>query len=200
MTKKIDTQNKILDVAQDLMLREGFHGVTVDRIIAEAGISKGCFFYHFASKDALPCALLERYLSLQGDEISRVFAHVQTLQLPPLAKALYVVDAMEEIFGGNCHRQTGCVMAAFSYQLIDEFPQLREVSRKALAGWQQSFSALFAPLCSQADPASAEELAMHFMALLQGANVLARLENTNEAIHGAIKHFKLYLTLSHSQA
>lgn len=200
MSKKIDTQNKILDVARDLMLREGFHGVTVDRIIAEAGISKGSFFYHFASKDALPCALLERYLALQGDEINRAFVHAQTLQLPPLATALWVIDAMEEIFAGNCHKQTGCVMAAFSYQLIDAFPQLREVSRKALADWQQAFSALFAPLVGQTDPAAAEELAMHFMALLQGANVLARLENSNEAIHGAIKHFKLYLTLSHSQA
>lgn len=198
MNDKTDTRSKILNTAQDLMLRDGYHGVTVDRIIADAGISKGSFFYHFASKDVLPAALLERFLAQQGEKIRQAFARAETLELEPLAKALYVVDAMVVIFSGE-KEQPGCFMAAFSYQLIEEFPKLRDISRDALTGWGQTFGELFEPLC-KADRAMADELATHFMALLQGANVIARVEGNCEAIHSAVKHFKLYLTLFHTQA
>lgn len=198
MKSKTDTRTKILDTAEALMLREGFHGVTVDRLIAQAGISKGSFFYHFASKDALPSALLERFLSCQGEAIHAALARAEDFEGTELAKALSVVDAMTPIFSGESTKQQGCVMAAFAYQLIDEFPALRSISQKALLGWQNEFGELFAPLCSE--PNQAEELAMHFMTVLQGAHVIARLDNNCQAIHDAIKHFKLYLTYIHPQA
>lgn len=197
---KIDTRSKILDTAQALMLREGFHGVTVDRLIAEAGISKGSFFYHFASKDDLPAALLERFLACQGEQIRQVVARAHAIDATDLDKALYAVESMKNVFSGTTAKQQGCVMAAFSYQLIDEFPALRGISQTALSGWQSAFGELFAPLCRDATSFTAQELAMHFMAVLQGAHVIARLEDHCEAVHGAVKHFKLYLTLLNSQA
>lgn len=198
MKSKVDTRSKILDTAEALMLREGFHGVTVDRLIAQAGISKGSFFYHFASKDALPPALLERFLNCQGEAIHAAFASAEGFEGTELERALSVVDAMTPIFSGETANQQGCMMAAFAYQLIDEFPALRSISQTALLDWQSAFGELFAPLCSE--PNQAEEMAVHLMTVLQGAHVIARLQNNCQAIHDAIKHFKLYLTFTHSQA
>lgn len=198
MNEKTDTRTKILDTAQSLMLREGFHGVTVDRLIAEAGISKGSFFYHFASKDDLPAALLENFLASQVQAVHEVLSRAETQELTPKEKIMQVIDGVEAVFTHGACGQPGCVMAAFSYQLMDQYPALREVSQAALEGWQEAFGQLFAPLCQDAD--TARELALHFMALLQGANVVARIENSADAVHGAIKHFKLYLTLLNSQA
>lgn len=200
MNDKTDTRTKILNAAEHLMLREGFHGVTVDRIIADAGISKGSFFYHFSSKDDLPGALLEGFLARQAESVRQVLVQAETLNLAPLAKALRVIDDIEEVFRSGACGRPGCVMAAFSYQLMDEYPSLRAISYSALEGWGNTLSSLFEPLCGTVDPNAPYELAMHFMALLQGANVIARVENDGEAGHGAIKHFKLYLTLLHSQA
>lgn len=200
MNDKLDTRTKILTAAEYLMLREGFHGVTVDRIIAEAGISKGSFFYHFSSKDDLPGALLEGFLARQAECVTQVLAQAERRDLAPLTKVLRAIDDIEEVFRSGACGQPGCVMAAFSYQLMDEYPKLRALSSSALEGWRNTLGKLFEPLCDTADANAPDELAMHFMALLQGANVIARVENDREAGQGAIKHFKLYLTLLHSQA
>jgi AcrR family transcriptional regulator len=57
-----ETRTKILDSAVKLFSTRGFSAASVDDICAEAGISKGAFYHHFASKQALFLALLDRWL------------------------------------------------------------------------------------------------------------------------------------------
>lgn len=47
------TAQRILETALGLFERVGFEQTTVDRIVGEAGVAKGTFFHHFASKDAI---------------------------------------------------------------------------------------------------------------------------------------------------
>lgn len=193
--KKTDTKNRILDAAQNLMLNEGYHGVTVDRLIAAAGISKGSFFYHFRSKDDLPCALLRRFFEIQSDLIQGAFAKAQSdPSLSAKDRAWQVIDATADQFCTTLDGTPGCVMAAFSYQLMDQIPELREIGQQALRGWQTAFAKLFQIFADNpSGPLTAEELASYFMSVLQGASVIARVENQPQAIHQAAKHFKLYL-------
>jgi len=53
-------RNKILDATERVILRDGPHGVSVDAVLAESGMSKGGFFHHFPTKAALLAGLLER--------------------------------------------------------------------------------------------------------------------------------------------
>ncbi len=46
--------------AQDLFYRQGIRATGIDRIIAEAGVTKVTFYRHFPSKDGLIRAYLER--------------------------------------------------------------------------------------------------------------------------------------------
>ena len=48
----------ILEAARHLASTEGPMGMTIDRVIEAAQISKGGFFYHFASKDEMVTALV----------------------------------------------------------------------------------------------------------------------------------------------
>ena len=48
----------ILDAAARLFSSRGYGQTSVDAVIAEAGLSKGAFYHHFASKEALFQALL----------------------------------------------------------------------------------------------------------------------------------------------
>ncbi len=188
---KSDTKTRILDAAQTLMLSEGFHGVSVDKLITTAGISKGSFFYHFRSKDDLPAALLKRFFACQGQRFQDAFAEATlSTSLSAEERALMVVERVTEIFHEPLDGQPGCVMAAFSYQLMREFGELQEISQQALAGWRAAFSELFLPCLQQQE--LAEEMAMLLMMLFQGSNVVARVENQPDAIQQAVKHFKLY--------
>ncbi|GGI05540.1 TetR/AcrR family transcriptional regulator [Egicoccus halophilus] len=50
----------VLDAAEQLFLEHGFHGTSVDDLGAAAGISGPGLYRHFASKDALLMAVLDR--------------------------------------------------------------------------------------------------------------------------------------------
>lgn len=52
---------RIVDAAYELFYRKGFHRTSIDDIAAGAGITKRSLYYHFASKDDVLKAALERH-------------------------------------------------------------------------------------------------------------------------------------------
>ncbi|MDD4296948.1 MAG: TetR/AcrR family transcriptional regulator [Ruminiclostridium sp.] len=57
----METKKKIFETAQHLVLEHGFENVSVDSIVKAADVSKGTFYVHFESKDALAAALVYEY-------------------------------------------------------------------------------------------------------------------------------------------
>ncbi len=55
-----NTKDHILGTTLTLLEREGGTAITLDRIAAEAGLSKGGLLYHFATKEQLVEALVDR--------------------------------------------------------------------------------------------------------------------------------------------
>lgn len=51
--KAADTRAKLYEAALRLFASDGYHATTVARIAAAAGVAKGTFFIHFATKDAV---------------------------------------------------------------------------------------------------------------------------------------------------
>ncbi len=50
------------------------HSLSIDELIAAAEISKSGFFYHFADKNELAKALLERYLTRDDEILDEIFS------------------------------------------------------------------------------------------------------------------------------
>jgi AcrR family transcriptional regulator len=74
-----DARTRVLDAAVDLFAEHGYDGTSVSQVIARAGVAKGGFYHHFASKEAL---LYEVY----GDLIGRQLAGMDDIlgrRLPP---------------------------------------------------------------------------------------------------------------------
>jgi AcrR family transcriptional regulator len=72
-------RDKILSAAVDLFAEQGYDGTSVAEVIAAAGVAKGGFYHHFASKQEL---LYEVY----GDLISRQLRAMDEIlarDLPP---------------------------------------------------------------------------------------------------------------------
>jgi AcrR family transcriptional regulator len=57
-----ETRAKIMEAAIKLFSVRGYNKASVDDICEEAGISKGAFYHHFKSKQALFLALLDGWL------------------------------------------------------------------------------------------------------------------------------------------
>ncbi|MDQ2960264.1 MAG: TetR/AcrR family transcriptional regulator [Candidatus Dormibacteraeota bacterium] len=56
---KIQRRQVFVDAARRCAVRRGFQVTTVDDVCAEAGLSKGAFYAHFASKHQLLAALID---------------------------------------------------------------------------------------------------------------------------------------------
>jgi len=64
VTQAADVRSRVLHAAVDLFAAQGYDGTSVAEVITRAGVAKGGFYHHFASKEDL---LYEVY----GDLISR---------------------------------------------------------------------------------------------------------------------------------
>jgi TetR/AcrR family transcriptional repressor of nem operon len=60
----LETRTKLLDAAVTIIRKQGFAATTVDQLCAAAGMTKGGFFHHFASKEAIGIAAAEHWVAL----------------------------------------------------------------------------------------------------------------------------------------
>lgn len=61
-----ETRARIVECARVLFNRHGFHGVSIDQIMAEAGLTRGGFYNHFKDKEALHSAAVQSFLMGRG--------------------------------------------------------------------------------------------------------------------------------------
>jgi AcrR family transcriptional regulator len=65
-----DTRSRILQAALDSFAGQGYDATGVAEICQRAGVSKGAFYHHFASKQALFVALLDQWLAALDGQMS----------------------------------------------------------------------------------------------------------------------------------
>lgn len=83
-----ETRNRILQAAEEGFAQNGYEATGVAEICARANLSKGAFYHHFPSKQAVFLELLERWLA-------NLEAHLQDLW----AQATSVPEALLEMAG-----------------------------------------------------------------------------------------------------
>jgi len=57
-----DTKRRIIDAAEEVVLRDGVARLTLDAAAAEAGLSKGGVLYHFPTRDALVAGMVGKII------------------------------------------------------------------------------------------------------------------------------------------
>jgi len=65
---KARTRERIVESARHMFNRHGFTGVSIDDIMAEAGLTRGGFYNHFATKDELYAEVISQALACREAE------------------------------------------------------------------------------------------------------------------------------------
>jgi AcrR family transcriptional regulator len=66
------TRAHLVDVATQLFAAHGYDGTSIEAVLAEAGVSRGSLYHHFAGKDALFWAVLEGVAARVGKQLEAV--------------------------------------------------------------------------------------------------------------------------------
>lgn len=171
MKSMASTSDKILDVAQSLIVAGGYNGFSYADISAAIGIRKASIHHHFPTKVALVAVLLDRYRR-QAEEgltslLEQVSSPVEQLQSYLNYWRACVLDASPSF--------CVCAMLAGEMQMLpEEIASRVRAHFHGLAGWLASVLRAGAEQGLFRLERSPEEEAQALMASVHGAMLSAR--------------------------
>lgn len=92
---KKSLKEKIIDTALILFEKEGYHGVTVDRIVEQCGTSKGGFYHNFKSKDELLFHIHDIFISYVIEKAQEAYDRYTT----PVSRMCAIIQSFTKVFG-----------------------------------------------------------------------------------------------------
>ncbi|WP_191089308.1 TetR/AcrR family transcriptional regulator [Microbacterium radiodurans] len=103
----------VLDAFESLVIAEGARAATMDAVAGAAGVSKGGLLYHFASKEALEQALLERMLELARLDVDDMARHPEGIVAAFLRSSVMDDSPLDRaLIAGSRLAQSGHTAAA----------------------------------------------------------------------------------------
>lgn len=173
-------RERLLQAASQVFYGEGIHAVPVDRIIAEAGVTRATFYRHFAGKEDLVRAYLEA-----RDQQIRVTVNDSARDLEdPDALLRAFVDGIDEDICQPGFRGCPFINAAAEYP--DPTHPVRLVIAAHRTWFRETLEHLMTAIGHPEPESAARTLAM----LRDGAMTTAYLDHpdTPEAARAHLKH------------
>jgi AcrR family transcriptional regulator len=139
MGKGEATRERILEIAEAAVLAKGFGATSIDEVIAEAGLTKSGFFYHFRDKNALAREMVRRYVETNDRLFDDIFARGRQLSDDPLQAFLISLKLLAEVMADLPNGHPGCLIASICYQerLFDR--EVRELTAQSVRDWNARF-------------------------------------------------------------
>jgi AcrR family transcriptional regulator len=153
-------RQRILDTAAELFYRDGINATGVERLAAEACVSKRTLYQHFPSKTAV----VEEYLRGMEQQIAGSMMHSDDGQTPR-QRMLAAFDG--HIQQGETFR--GCPFHNAAVEAAGGMPEVHAIVRASKLG----FADWITELATQAGVADPHQLAGQLAVLYEGAGALA---------------------------
>lgn len=171
------SRTAILDAAESLIIDHGFAGSSVDRIIKRAGLTKGAFFHHFASKAHLANALLERFVARDTEMLEQILAKAERLSTDPAQRLLIYLGLFAELLDELNADSPICMFAAYTFQRM-EYPETTAVNvRTAFNNMRDLMLPLYSAALNSSDSdINPVDLIDHSLAIFEGAFVVLTVQ------------------------
>ncbi len=191
---KAGARQKLLDAALSLIRERGYSSTSVDDLCAQADVTKGAFFHHFKSKDALGVAAAHHWSAITGAFFETAPYHRHS---DPLERVLGYLDFRKAILKGEIAEFT-CLVGTMVQEIYDTNPEIRAACEASISTHAAKIEADIAEAMKRyriRAPWSAESLALHTQAVLQGAFILAKAKGGPKIAAASIDHLRRYIEL-----
>ncbi len=191
--RPLNARDKILAAAVALIRAKGYAATTVDDLCRAAGVTKGAFFHHFASKEALGVAAAQFWSQTTGamfaaapyhrpaDPLDRVLAYIDfrtgMITGPAESFSCLAGTMVQEVFAASPDIRRACEASIFSHTGTLEADIQAALERYRVTGF------------------TAASLAELTQVVLQGAFVLAKARGGPEVAAESLAHLKRYFRL-----
>lgn len=186
------TRTRLLDAALSVIRANGYAATSVDDICRAAGLSKGSFFHHFATKEELAVAAARHWSEMTGALFAGADYHEPA---DPLDRLLAYVELRRQLIRGSLPEFT-CLVGTMAQEAYDTSTEIRDACWASIHGHAET---LVADIQAAIDargltPAwSAESLALHTQAVIQGGFILAKASGDARHAIDAIDHLRRYI-------
>ena len=176
------TRAQIVGSAADLMWRRGYSRTSVDDIIRHAGICKGSFYHHFASKESLGLAVIDDWADHFA---SRIRARLSD-DRSPVENLNAILDAMV-----NAQEETGylgCPLGRLALEMGDVSENFRVRLQQAFDDMRRLFSTYLQQAGMPKEEAS--EHGRYMLATLEGALMLDKVRGGGRVLDALVAMMK----------
>jgi TetR/AcrR family transcriptional repressor of nem operon len=186
-------RSKLLQAAVAVIRTKGYSATSVDELCAVAGVTKGAFFHHFASKEALAVAAADHWSQTTGELFANAPYHRHA---DPLDRVLGYIDFRVHLLDGPVEAFT-CLVGTMVQEAFAASPAIREACEASIFGHARTLEADIAQAMERygVRGTTARSLALHTQAVLQGAFILAKAEGAPAVAADSVAHLKCYFDL-----
>lgn len=192
----VTARERLLESALRLVREQGFAATSVDQLCRDAGLTKGAFFHHFASKEDLGVQLAAYWSNSTGGFFSEAPYHHHSSAID---RVLGYIDLRLALIAGP-PESFSCVAGTMLQESFRTSEAIRLACEASIMGNAAALEADIAAAMAEADVTgvTAASLSRHIQAVIQGAFILAKSQPPKAAAEFAresIGHLRRYFEL-----
>jgi TetR/AcrR family transcriptional repressor of nem operon len=193
-----ESKTRLLSAALHVIRAKGYSAARIEDICDVARLTKGSFFHHFESKEALALDAADYWIESTGV----LFASAPYRDhADPLDRLLAYVDFRKALLTGELPDVT-CLAGTMVQEVYDTHPALREACNRSITGHAATLVHDIEDTMRLRDMHpdwTAESLSLYTQAIIQGAFILAKATRSAGIAAQCIDHLRRYLELLFNQ-
>jgi TetR/AcrR family transcriptional regulator, transcriptional repressor for nem operon len=188
------SKTKILDAALHVIRAKGYIATSVDDLCHAAGVTKGSFFHHFKSKEELALSAADHF----GAMAAGLFSTAPYQAAPdPRDRVLGYVDFRKILISDDIVAST-CLFGTMVQETFETHPGIAAACNVHLSEHVDMLTNDIREakrLCAPDAPWDPRTLASFIQAVLQGAFILVKAENSPAVGHENLAHLRHYIEM-----
>jgi len=189
-----ESKVKLLEATLKLVRAKGYSATRIEDVCAEAGLTKGSFFHHFSGKEDLALAAAAHW----DAHTSGLFAAAPYHRpVDPLDRLIAYVEFRKGLLTGALPEFT-CFAGTVVQEAYATHPGISAACAQNISGHAKSLESDIRAAMRQygvRGDGTAEGLALHMQAVIQGSFILAKAKGGAAVAVRSLDHLRRYLEL-----